>query len=121
MSRRYADRIRVTAAVEPAGGSEPSDRVPQSFRWRRERYQVVAVLARWVEANAWWRTAVPGGRRTTPVLGGSFERVVWRVEARTRTGAGGVYDLGHDLPLAPDSQPPDDQPPDRWFLVRALD
>lgn len=132
MSRRYAAPIRVELA--PAEGLAPHERPPQAFvvrcpRYRR--YRVVAVLARWVEAGAWWRGAVPvtgtvpagavqGG--ATPGGSESFDRVVWRVEARSLTGSGGVYDLshdvGHDQPLS--AREPG-AAPDRWFLVRAMD
>lgn len=121
MSRRYADRVPVVLASAGATGPDAAERAPQSFRWRREWYRVSAVLARWVEASAWWRDAVPGSKsRGDHPRDSSFERVVWRVEARTRSGAAGVFDLGHVL--RPSGAPSGDETePDRWFLVRAMD
>lgn len=63
-----------------------------SFRWRGRRYEVRAVLAHWVEATAWW------GEQRGSSLGSSSgwapsRRVIWRVEAVTRTGMAGAYDL----------------------------
>jgi hypothetical protein len=71
----------------PPGSAEPVEMVadeagePAAFRWRGRRYAVHAVLARWVEALPWW------------VDRGYGQRYVWRVEATSRTGTSGVYDL----------------------------
>lgn len=71
--------------------------MPAEFRWRGRRYLVREVLGQWVEALPWW-----SHRR------GASRITVWRVEAVTRTGNSGVYDLcavaEHD-----------------WRLLRVLD
>ncbi len=84
MSRRYSDPIQVTAA-DPGDPAEPP--APQSFIWRRRRYRVSTVLARWIEADQWWRLAGFGSGA------GGAESVVWRVEATGRASPTGVYDL----------------------------
>ena len=47
MSRRHADIVEVRRR----------DDVPEQFLWHGRLYQVREVLARWVEAGAWWRSA----------------------------------------------------------------
>ena len=73
MSRRYQAEVIGVEGRPPAG-----------FRWRRRRYRVREVLAHWVEATAWWQGSNAGSSRT---------QEVWRVEAVSRTGDVGVYDL----------------------------
>ncbi len=75
MTHRY--RRESAEVVSDATG------VPQSFRWRRQRYQVRSILAHWVEARPWWRTATG--------IGG--QRWCWRVEAACPSGQAGIYDL----------------------------
>ena len=81
-ARAGADSMRrlrreVIEVVSDATGA------PQSFRWRRRRYRVRAVLAHWVEARTWWGEAT----------GSSGQRQCWRVEAASLAGEVGVYDL----------------------------
>jgi len=59
-----------------------SDQAPAEFRWRGRRYLICEVLGHWVEALPWWSHRRGTGRIT-----------VWRVEAQSRTGVPGVYDL----------------------------
>lgn len=92
MTRRYQVPVQVVCA---AGG-------PARFRWRRRWYEVRAVLAHWVEATAWWQGSDAGSAGSS-----SQAREVWRVEAVSRTGTSGVYDLA----LAADS----------WRLLRVTD
>jgi hypothetical protein len=47
MSRRHADIVEVRRR----------DDVPEQFLWHGRLYQVCEVLARWVEAGAWWHSA----------------------------------------------------------------
>lgn len=73
MSRRYRSESIVMVTGEEGQ--------PAAFRWRGRRYEVRAVVTSWVEALPWW------------VEQGCGQRHVWRVEAATRTGSTGVYDL----------------------------
>ena len=77
---------------------------PVRLRWRGRRYEVRAVLARWVEATPWWRALRGTGAGSSP---GSSRREVWRVEVVERTGTSGVLDLV--------------QVADRWRLLRVID
>lgn len=126
MSRRYADRIAVDALPEStpgalrtgigatgigatgagatgagatgAGGFE----VPQAFVWRRRRYRVRAVLQRWIEVGAWWRTSDAVDQ----------EYQLWRVEAGAQYPPGspaGHFDLCRH------------QGTGHWFLLRTFD
>ena len=96
MSRRYrSEPIEVVAGT---------DGVPVGFRWRGRRYEVRAVVARWVEALPWWA----GSGRPDRASG---QRHVWRVEAASRAGTTGVYDL-HCIPRGEGR---------RWGLARVLD
>jgi hypothetical protein len=86
--RSGQDAVNHRYRIEGPGGSgEPVEMVqdgagePAAFRWRGRRYAVHAVLASWVEALPWW------------VDRGCGQRHVWRVEATSRTGTSGVYDL----------------------------
>ena len=83
MSRRFrsptAQAVRVT--VHESGA-------PSGFRWKGRRYEVQEVLACWVEATLWWRELGSAGSN-----GRAAHRDVWRVEAVSRTGTSGVYDL----------------------------
>lgn len=108
MSRRYADRVTVRLA--PTGCPDDAVR-PARFRWRGHWYPVVAVLARWVEADAWWRSAVPAGPGAVRQEAERPDRMLWRVEAGSGVRSG-IYDLCA-LPSSGGGS--------RWFLVRALD
>ena len=98
MARRYRSVAPLTAVqVGPDG--------PACFGWRGRRYVVRAVLGQWVEvlpvsARRSSAGGVGVGRRAEGSLGplGSLgtdvERVeVWRVEAVSRAGASGVYEI----------------------------
>jgi hypothetical protein len=78
MSRRYRSE-----AIEVWEGA---DGEPAMFRWRGRRYAVRAIVASWVEALPWWVEPA----RVEQEYG---QRHVWRVEAASRTGTTGVYDL----------------------------
>ena len=93
MSHRYRSST-VTAVRVVVNKTE----VPVSFRWRGRWYEVRAVLACWVEATPWWQAlSESGSSRFRSSKAGSngqaAQREVWRVEAVSRTGAFGVYDL----------------------------
>ena len=98
MSRRYFDRIRVV--VGPADADPP---MPTAFMWRRRRFRVTAVLARWIEAEQWWK-APPGADGDR-----AGDRIVWRLEASAGPSTG-VYDLCQHT-----------RPSGGWFLVRSFD
>lgn len=105
MSRRYSDRIRVVLQPGTDPDSDPVEpQPPRSFAWRGRSYRVVAVLARWVEAEQWWRTAGFGG-------GVAADSTVWRVEAVSGSAVAGVFDLRHRTGAERSD----------WFLVRAFD
>ena len=70
MSRRYAAAVRVWCDGDG----------PVRLRWRHRDFRVTAVLGRWVEAQAWWRSDA------------ASERNVWRVEM---------------VPCGPDTAPTD--------------
>lgn len=89
MTRCY----RAGVQVELAGSD------PVGFSWARRRYRVRSVLAHWVEATAWWQGSNAGSK------GQACE--VWRVEAVSRTGSCGVYDLACVV--------------DDWRLLRVID
>ena len=61
---------------------------PSVFRWNGRKYEVQAVIATWVEATAWWREQGLAGSNSR-----AAHRDVWRVEAVSRAGTSGVYDL----------------------------
>ena len=63
---------------------------PIVFRWRGRRYEVRAVVAHWIEAVPWW-LAGTGTSRMGEHGGGQVQ--AWRVEAVSRTGTSGTYDL----------------------------
>lgn len=128
MSRRYFDRVRV--AVEAADEADPP--LPTSFVWRRRRFRVNAILARWIEAEEWWKSAAPvsagfpndptgsvdgamGGPEQTPL-----DRVVWRLEASVGPSVG-VFDLcqtsGASVPIGPVGT----EAEGNWFLMRSFD
>lgn len=93
MSRRYrSEPVEVSRGVEGA---------PEGFRWRGRRYVVCAVVAQWVEALPWW-------------TGASGQRHVWRVEAASRTGTVGVYDLHRTKRTVSGAR-------ERWVMGRVLD
>lgn len=78
MNRRYrTDR----EAGEPIDVVADGAGDPAVFRWRGRRYTVHVVVMSWVEALPWW------------VDRGCGQRTVWRVEAVSRAGMCGVYDL----------------------------
>ena len=95
MSRRYRSPVQV--AVDATGA-------PVRLHWRSRRYEVRAVLARWVEATPWWRALRDTGSSSQR---GALQREVWRVEAVTHTGTSGVFDL---VRVA-----------DGWRLLRVID
>ena len=74
---------------------------PGEFVWRGRRYRVLQVLSHWVEAVPWWVNLRGTGH------GASLQRTVWRVEATSRAGTTGVYDLCVAS--------------DRWRLLRVID
>jgi len=76
---------RYPAAVGSVEVTEADDGAPAVFRWRGRRYTVRVVIANWVEALPWWVDQAGGQRHA--------RRHVWRVEAASRTGMTGVYDL----------------------------
>lgn len=102
MSRRYHDPVEVVAA-DPADPADPP--CPRAFRWRRRNYRVSAVLARWIEAEQWWRLAGFGPADC------STDAVVWRVEASSRSGPPGVFELLCRTDIGRTA----------WFLVRTHD
>jgi hypothetical protein len=63
---------------------------PIAFRWRGRRYEVRAVVAHWIEAVPWW-LAGTGTSRMSEHGGGQVQ--AWRVEAVSRAGTSGTYDL----------------------------
>jgi len=82
MTKRYREPLD---EVETAGDVAREER-PVAFRWRGQRYQVVAVLGHWREDPGWWR-----GADGTPVR---IEQAdLWRVEARNGRPSRGVYEL----------------------------
>ena len=119
MSRRYCDQVSVRVAGVPVGlagecvAPDEEPPAPKAFRWRW--YDVIAVVARWVEADQWWTASLTAssGRR------GLLDRVVWRVEAQPRHGVGpGVYDLCH---IRDPDQPKQERTGGQWLLVRSFD
>ena len=102
MSRRYSDRIRVRS-FHQEGDEEPDS--PQDFVWRGRPYRVLVILARWLEAEQWWRLAGLGSSAAVA------ESVVWRVEAACRQRSPGVFDLRHRV----------GEHRSEWFLIRAFD
>ena len=78
-SGRWQAMRRLRAPVEVVVGPGGA---PVSFRWRGRRHAVRAVVAHWVEAVPWWLRHGAGGQACT-----------WRVEAVTRAGTPGMYDL----------------------------
>ena len=127
MSRLYTDQV----AVEAVGTADGL--YPRTFLWRRSRYRVRSVLARWIEGAPWWRSlayqqgvlqqgasGVRGENRRN-----AAERWVWRVEALSPVAQSGVYDL---CCLFPDQvrdgvtgEPNAARVSRSWYLIRALD
>ena len=99
MSRRYSDQIRVMVSPQ-AEIVEPEP--PQSFRWRGRYYRVTEVLARWTEAEQWWRWGESDSTKFPA------DATVWRVAASSRGSTSGVFELRH-------------RPGSAWFLIRAFD
>lgn len=114
MSRRYGDQVDVRRG----------DRAPDQFLWRGRLYLVRTVLAHWLEAGAWWRSAAaaavlgtggdagPAGPAGGSSTGGLADAEIeyWRVEASPGRMAGvGVYDLCFDWSSA------------TWSVARVLD
>jgi Family of unknown function (DUF6504) len=91
-------RYRAERADVVAEGDEE----PVAFRWRGRRYDVRGVVTHWVEAVPWWVEWTDQG---------CGQRHVWRVEATTRTGIAGVYDLYR---ITSDRE-------ERWGLERVID
>lgn len=100
---------RIVALIEVVEGPDGD---PVAFRWRGRYYAVTAVIARWVEALPWWVDGASGqaGDRVTGPLAHQ-QRQVWRVEAASRPGIAGVYDLGRRRRPTPGG----------WVLERVLD
>lgn len=82
MTKRYREPIdEVELAAGTAQGAQPV-----AFRWRGQRYRVVAVLGHWREDPGWWRR--PDGTAV------QIEQAdLWRVEARNGRPSRGVYEL----------------------------
>jgi hypothetical protein len=85
MTKRYRERLEeVEVAVGAAAG--PDAAAPVAFRWRGQRYRVLAVLGHWHEDEGWWRRGDGLPQR--------IERTdLWRVEARNGAPTRGVYEL----------------------------
>lgn len=118
MTRVHADEVDVERGVPgPGPGSDFPAEGPARFRWQSRPYDVQAVLEHWVEAGNWWQCAVGSGSTgvmagvsTEVVLGiDDGEREVWRVEAASRYGPVGVYDLRFEWGTG------------RWSLIRVHD
>jgi len=107
MSRQYFDRVEVIAQRS----QDVEIPMPETFLWRQRRYRVTAILARWIEAEAWWKGAMERTDRQQSAL----DKVVWRVEAKTRSNVG-VFDLCQQV----GKQQGNDQLCE-WFLVRTFD
>lgn len=90
------NRRRLDPLVEVCGGQDG----PTSFHWRGRRFDVRHVIAHWVEVGPWWVTAGSGSD--------TAERDVWRVEAVSRGGTAGVYDLSVGTDVG-------------WLLTRVID
>lgn len=100
MVRCYAEPVQV----------QRRDDVPDQFLWRGRLYVVRTVLARWVEAGGWWRTAGANttGASTTALT--DPEREYWRVEATSGRASGvAVLDLCFDWAIG------------GWTVARSLD
>ena len=95
MNHRYRSAGGLGEPIEVVGVSAGSDEVPTGFRWRGRSYAVGVVLAAWVEALPWWvdRGQDHRGQDHRGQGQRTAQRHVWRVEAASRTGASGVYDL----------------------------
>ena len=89
MTKRYREALDGVDTDE--AGRRGDTIVPAAFRWRGQRYRVLAVLGHWREDAGWWRR--PDGH---PVR---IEQTdLWRVEARHWAGtptSQGVYELVH--------------------------
>lgn len=82
MVRSYAEPVTV----------QRRDDAPEQLLWRGRLYVVRTVLARWVEAGGWWRTAAlntAAGASTATALADA-DREYWRVEATPGLAAGVV-------------------------------
>ena len=104
MSRRCAEPIEV----------QRRDDLPRQFLWRGRLYVVRDVLAHWVEAGRWWRTAgaaaLTTGAASGPAVLDDGEREYWRVEASAgRLAGAGVYDICLDWSAG------------GWTVARVLD
>lgn len=116
MSRRYTDAIKVRS-LDDVSDVGP----PKGFIWRGRHYRVRSVIARWVEADAWWRRLAldPSPARVTDPPG---ERTIWRVEAVAGSWIG-VYDICRiaTSPVDEESRGTDPADPGSWFLARSFD
>jgi hypothetical protein len=82
-----------------------SQEAPEQFLWRGKLWKVREVIAHWVETGPWWASsgvrAVVGTDEADALAGDVLthptdllgERELWRVEAGTGPGGGGVFDL----------------------------
>jgi hypothetical protein len=102
--RRYDDPVEVRK-----GQVGDSAEAPEQFLWRGKLWKVRDVVAHWVETGPWWQSsgvrAVVGSDEAGDSAGGGAgdaltastdllgERELWRVEAGTGPGGGGVFDL----------------------------
>ena len=121
MTRRLWRPVIVQVAGDSCAGEigDAGPPPPHTFRWRGRLYRVQEVLARWAEAEAWWRDA--GAAAAVPTVLPGADRWVWRVEAIDQRAcsaraarephriAGGVYDLA----FAPASA--------LWTVLRVID
>ncbi|MBD8869200.1 DUF6504 family protein [Nocardioides donggukensis] len=103
--RRYDDPVEVRRGM--VGQQEG----PEQFLWRGRLWKVRDLLAHWVETGPWWASAGAlatvgsgaggevgsgaGSGDGSGIGGGDLldERELWRVEAGTGPGGGGVFDL----------------------------
>jgi hypothetical protein len=99
------------------GDAEPPP--PHTFRWRGRLFRVQEVLARWAEAETWWRE--PGAAGDGPTVLPRADRWVWRVEAvdqraeqaRASRESGRVLGGVYDLAFIPTSA--------LWMVLRVID
>lgn len=96
MVRSYAEPVTV----------QRRDDTPHQLIWRGRLYVVRAVLARWVEAGGWWRSAASGASTALA----DPDREYWRIEATPGLAAGVVVlDLCFDWDTG------------TWTVARSMD
>jgi len=92
-----------------------ADGIPQSFRWRGNRYIVQNIVMHWVEVGPWWQAL------SQAFVQGTFCDVdsrdvtwhIWRVEARSMAGSL-LGDIAQRVSLTSASVDP-------WRMIRVLD